>query len=162
MTPTKPILYAEDDENDVFFMQRAFKQAGIVNPLHIVTNGTLAIDYLSGSGPYANREEHPIPCLVLLDLNMPGKSGLDVLKWIRTQPRISTLPIVVMTSSNQDSDIHRAYLLGANGYLIKPGKPDELLVMVKGIRDYWLTQNRSPTTWVSLADEQTSAPPDYK
>ena len=157
MILSKPILYAEDDQNDVFFMERAFKQAGIVNPLHIVTNGTLAIDSLAGSGPYANREEHPMPCLVLLDLNMPGKSGLDVLKWIRTQPRISTLPIVVMTSSNQDSDIHRAYLLGANGYLIKPGKPDELLVMVKGIRDYWLTQNRSPATWVNLGDEQKSA-----
>ena len=117
-----------------------------------------AIDYLAGAGPYANREEHPMPCLVLLDLNMPGKSGLDVLKWIRTQPRISTLPIVVITSSNQDSDIHRAYLLGANGYLIKPGKPDELLVMVKGIRDYWLAQNRSPASWVNLADEQKSAP----
>src|SRR4030095_8087254 len=111
MILTKPILYAEDDPNDIFFMQRAFKQAGIVNPLHIVTSGTLAIDYLAGSGPYANREEHPLACLVLLDLNMPGKSGLDVLKWIRTQPRISTLPIVVITSSTQDSDIHRAYLL---------------------------------------------------
>ena len=158
MIPAKPILYAEDDQNDVFFMQRAFKQAGIITPLHIVTNGMLAIDYLAGCGPYANREQHPIPGLVLLDLNMPGKSGLDVLKWIRTQPSISTLPIVVITSSNQDSDIHRAYLLGANGYLIKPGKPDELLVMVKGIKDYWLAQNRSPTTWISLADEPTSAP----
>jgi CheY-like chemotaxis protein len=158
MILTKPILYAEDDPNDVFFMQRAFKQAGIVNPLHIVTNGTLAIDYLAGAGPYANREIYPLPCLVLLDLNMPGKSGLDVLKWIRTQPSVSTLPIVVITSSNQDSDIHRAYLLGANGYLIKPGKPDELLVMVKGIRDYWLAQNRSPASWVNLVDEQKSAP----
>ena len=158
MIPAKPILYAEDDQNDVFFMRRAFKQAGIITPLHIVTNGMLAIDYLAGCGPYANREQHPIPGLVLLDLNMPGKSGLDVLKWIRTQPSISTLPIVVITSSNQDSDIHRAYLLGANGYLIKPGKPDELLVMVKGIKDYWLAQNRSPTTWISLADEPTSAP----
>ena len=160
MTTDKPVLYAEDDENDVFLMERAFKQAGIGNPLHIVTNGTLAIDYLAGSGLYANREEHPMPCLVLLDLNMPGKSGLDVLKWIRTQPRISTLPIVVITSSNQDSDIHRAYLLGANGYLIKPGKPDELLVMVKGIRDYWLAQNRSPASWVNLVDEQKAAPPN--
>jgi len=155
MTTAKPVLYAEDDENDVFLMERAFKQAGIVNPLHIATDGKLAIDYLSGSGLYANREQYPIPCLALLDLKMPGKSGFDVLKWLRTQPAISTLPVIVLTSSNQDSDIHRAYLIGANGYLIKPGRPDELAVMVKGIKDYWLTQNRVPATFVNLASEKS-------
>lgn len=160
MSTDKPVLYAEDDENDVFLMERAFKQAGILNSLRIVSDGKGAIEYLSGSGPYANREEHPVPCLLLLDLKMPGKSGFDVLKWVRTQPATSTLPVVVLTSSNQDSDIHRAYLLGANGYLIKPGKPDELLVMVKGIRDYWLTQNRIPTTYVNLAAEKKSVPKD--
>src|SRR6266540_1854519 len=158
MTTDKPVLYAEDDENDAFLMERAFNQAGIANSLLIVSDGKGAIEYLSGSGPYSNREGHPFPCLLLLDLKMPGKSGFDVLKWVRTQPATSTLPVVVLTSSNQDSDIHRAYLLGANGYLIKPGKPDELLVMVKGIRDYWLTQNRIPATYVNLAAE--SVPTD--
>lgn len=157
MTIDKPILYAEDDEDDAFLMERAFKIAGIVNPLQLVPDGKLAIEYLSGSGPYANRKEHPMPCLVLLDLKMPGKSGLDVLKWLRTQSATSTLPVLILTSSNQDNDIQRAYLLGANGYLIKPGKPDDLLAMVKGIRDYWLLQNRTPRVPVELASEQNSA-----
>src|SRR5438105_4593110 len=120
----KPILYAEDEENDAFFMQRAFQQAGILNPLVVVADGKRAIDYLSGGGPYANRDEHPLPCLVLLDLNIPIKSGLEVLKWIRSQPSLSTLPVVVVTSSTQDSDIHRAYIMGTNSYLVKPGKQD--------------------------------------
>jgi CheY-like chemotaxis protein len=136
------ILYAEDDENDVFLMTRALKQAEIFNPLRIVEDGRLAIAYLEGNRPYEDREKHPLPALVLLDLKMPGKNGLDVLKWIRNTPATSTIPVIILTSSNQDSDIHRAYLLGANSYLVKPGKPNELVHMVKGIRDYWLTQNR--------------------
>ena len=82
--------------------------------------------------------------LILLDLNMPGKSGLEVLKWIRNQPGISMLLVVVLTSSNQDSDIHRAYIQGTNGYLVKPSKPDEMLAMARAIKDYWLDQNRTP------------------
>ena len=159
MTLLKPVLYADDDDNDVFLMQRAFNQTEIPNPLQIVTDGKMAVDYLAGVGPFANRDEHPVPCLVLLDLNMPGKSGLEVLKWVRAQPATSTLPVVVLTSSNQQTDIHRAYLQGANGYLIKPGKPAELLVMVKGIKDYWLTQNRTPAPCVDLnASENVPVP----
>jgi CheY-like chemotaxis protein len=147
----KPILYAEDEENDVFLMERAFKKADIPNPLRIVPDGRLAVEYLAGAGTYADREAHPMPGLILLDLNMPGKHGLDVLEWLRAQPATSTLLVVVFTSSNQDRDIHRAYSLGANGYLIKPGKPDELLVTVKLIKDYWLGHNRMPPEWADGA-----------
>jgi len=153
MTNDKPILYAEDDEDDVFLMKRAFKKAGVVNPLQIVTDGNLAIKYLSGLGRYANREAHPLPCLILLDLKMPGKSGFEVLKWLRMQPSLSTLPVIVITSSNHESDIHRAYLIGANGFLIKPGKPDELLAKVQCIKDYWLTHNRMPPAYPAFSDE---------
>jgi CheY-like chemotaxis protein len=132
MTGPAAILYAEDDENDAFLIQRAFKQAEIPNRLVIVSDGNAAVQYLSGQGKYASREEYSLPGLVLLDLNMPGKSGLEVLKWIRSQPGISTLPVLVLTSSNQESDIHRAYLQGANGYLVKPNQPDEMLVMARG------------------------------
>ena len=142
MIGEKLILYVEDDENDVFLMQRAFTQAGIEHRLQIATHGQEAIDYLSGEGTYQNREEYPVPCLILLDLSMPGKSGHEVLKWVRAQPAICTVPVIVLTSSNQESDIHRAYILGANGYLIKPGKPAELLTMIKGVKDYWLAHNR--------------------
>lgn len=144
MISTPPILYAEDDENDAFLIQRAFKQAEVRNPLVIVPDGKAAVDYLTGTGPYANREEHPLPCLILLDLKMPGKSGLEVLEWIRKQAEISILPVVMLTSSEQESDIHRAYLVGANGYLVKPNKPEEIQAMAKAIQDYWLTANRNP------------------
>lgn len=146
MTNEQPILYAEDDENDVFLMQRAFRQAGVINRLRVVPDGKQVVDYLAGEGSFTNREEHPLPCLVILDLKMPGKSGFDVLTWLRGQEAMSTLPALVFTSSNQATDIERAYQLGANGYLIKPGRPDELLQLVKSIKDYWLGENRTPPT----------------
>ena len=139
----KPILYAEDEQDDVFFLKRAFTQAGIAHPLVVVPDGQRAIDYCCGAGDYADRDQHPLPCLLLLDLNMPQKSGLEVLKWVRNDPQISTLPIIVLTSSLQDADIHRAYVQGANAYVVKPSNPDELLFMAKTIKDFWLTQNRT-------------------
>ena len=156
MNSNKPVLYAEDEENDVFLMERAFKKADIANPLRIVPDGKMAVEYLSGTGRYANRAAHPMPGLVLLDLNMPGKPGLDVLEWLRAEPATSTLLVVVFTSSNQDRDVHRAYSLGANGYLIKPGKPDELWVTVKLIKDYWLGQNRMPPEHVDVVAGQAN------
>ncbi len=138
-----PILYAEDDENDAFLANLAFKKAEILNPLVVISDGKAAIDYLAGTGQYANRTEYPLPCLVLLDLKMPRVSGLEVLKWIRGQPSFCTMPVLMITSSNLDGDVHRAYLLGANGYLIKPSKTDEMLVVAKGIRDFWLILNRN-------------------
>jgi CheY-like chemotaxis protein len=137
------VLYAEDDENDAFFLQHAFEHAGIAQRLAVVEDGKTAIEYLEGKGDYADRVQHPMPCLILLDLNMPGLSGIEVLKWIRTTPRVCTLPVVVLTSSNQDTDIHRAYVQGANGYLVKPNKLNEFENLAKAIKDYWLILNRS-------------------
>jgi CheY-like chemotaxis protein len=138
-----PVLYAEDEPDDVFLMQRAFRDAGIENPLVVVNDGRAAVDYLSGQGKYSSREQFPLPAVVILDLKMPRLSGLEVLKWIRSQPTLVTLPVVMLTSSNNDADIHRAYLQGANGYLVKPGKPSELLSMVKALKDFWLLHNRN-------------------
>jgi CheY-like chemotaxis protein len=135
----KPILYAEDEENDAFFLKRAFAQAGVCHPLIVVPDGQHAIDYCATVEP---SPERPLPCLVLLDLNMPRKSGLDVLTWIRKESPVSTLPVIVLTSSLQDADIHRAYSHGANAYLVKPSQPGELVTMVRAIKDFWLTQNR--------------------
>ena len=138
---SRPILYAEDEENDAFFLRRAFKQANISHPLVVVSDGQEAIDYCAGRGRYSNRMEYPLPCLVLLDLNMPRKSGIEVLKWIREEPSAQTLPVIVLTSSLQDSDIQRAYVQGANAYLAKPSQPEGLVDMAKAIRDFWLTRN---------------------
>lgn len=137
-----PILYAEDDENDVFLAELAFKRAEIHNPLVIVRDGQMAVNYLAGEGPHADRAGHPLPCLVLLDMKMPRLSGLEVLKWIRSQPKVCTLPVLMLTSSSQDADVNRAYIQGANGYLVKPSTPAEMLVLAKGIKDFWLSLNR--------------------
>ena len=143
MNPSKKvILYAEDNDSDAFLITIAFKKAGIEHDLEVVPNGQTAIQYLSGEGKYADRAQYPLPSLVLLDLNMPGVSGLEVLKWIRTTPSVCTLVAVMLTSSNQDADIHRAYTQGANGYLVKPGSIDAIIAMAQAIKDYWLTQNR--------------------
>src|SRR3954468_6669765 len=114
MNTDQIILYAEDDESDAFLFKHAFKQAGIEPDLFIVPSGKAAIAYLSSAAPYNDRAKHPTPVLVLLDLNMPGISGLEVLKWIRTTPSVCRLITIVLTSSNQDRDIHRAYTQGAN------------------------------------------------
>jgi CheY-like chemotaxis protein len=143
MQPHEAILYAEDEETDAFFLQRAFKQAGISQRLVIVRSGREAIDYLEGKGDFADRTQHPFPSLVLLDLNMPGISGLEVLKWIRATPSLCALVTLVLTSSNQDTDVHRAYQQGANGYLVKPGNIDAILTMARAIKEYWLMQNRT-------------------
>jgi CheY-like chemotaxis protein len=150
---TNVILYAEDDENDAFLIKLAWRQAGIPHGLVIVEDGKAAIDYLAGNGTYADRVKHPLPCLVLLDLNMPGISGIEVLKWIRTKPTTVALPVVMLTSSNQEADVHRSYVQGANGYLVKPSKLEDMVTMAKGIRDYWLVLNRG------AAGTPTTAPP---
>jgi CheY-like chemotaxis protein len=139
-----PILLVEDDDNDIFLMQRMVNKAGIPNTLKVARDGREALDYVAGRGQFANRAEFPLPRLVLLDLNLPGKSGLEILKWIREQPALETLLVIVLTSSNAERDIHDAYRLGANSYLVKPSNPDELLEMFNALKLYWLKHNQPP------------------
>jgi CheY-like chemotaxis protein len=139
----RTILLVEDEENDVFFMQEAMKKAGVLNPIRVVSNGQQAIDYFKGAGKFGNREEFPLPCLVLLDLKLPYVMGLDVLKWIRQQPEVPVI-VVILSSSREEEDIATAYRLGANGYLVKPPEAAILLDMAKSIKDFWLTQNIPP------------------
>ena len=144
MTEPQPILYAEDDENDTILVTRAVEQAALAHPLVVVASGADAIRYLQGTGDFADRSKHPLPCLAMIDLNMPGKSGLEVLDWIRTNEPIRLLPVLILTSSTQDSDIQQSYRRGANGYLVKPGSPIELLTMVRAIKEFWFKQSRLP------------------
>lgn len=136
------ILYAEDEPDDVFFMIRACKHAGIESLIQTVSDGHEVMRYLLGEGKYGDRNRYPIPRLILLDLHMPDLSGFDVLQWIRKTPAVASLPVLVLTSSSSEQDIQQASALGANGYLVKPGTPGELLTMTKALRDYWLTQDR--------------------
>jgi DNA-binding response OmpR family regulator len=140
----RTILLVEDDENDVFFLQEAMKKAGVLSSIQVASDGQQAIDYLKGAGKFANREEFPLPGLVILDLKLPYVMGLDVLKWIRQQPQAATI-VIILSSSRDEAGIAAAYRLGANGYLVKPPELSKLLDMAKSIKDYWLTHNTPPS-----------------
>jgi CheY-like chemotaxis protein len=144
MKPSKLFLVAEDDENDVFFLQRAFQQAKIENPLYVVRDGQEAIDYLSGAGNFSDRNLHPLPYLFLLDLKMPRKTGLDVLVWLQEHPELRCLPVVVLSSSAQVRDIEKAYDLGANAFIVKPASLKKRVELAKLIGGFWLEYNEAP------------------
>jgi DNA-binding response OmpR family regulator len=135
----------DDDENDVFFLERAFKQAQISNPLHRVRDGEDAITYLRGEEQFHDRILHPLPGLMLLDLKMPRKNGFEVIAWVREQPGLKRLSIVVMTSSKEDPDVNRAYELGANTYLVKPVNFEGLVEMMRALHLYWVILAEKPT-----------------
>jgi CheY-like chemotaxis protein len=139
----KTILHVDDDANDVFFLQHAMKRVGVANPVQVVHDGQQAIDYLRGSDKFADREKFPYPCLMLMDLKLPYVMGLDILRWVRTQPRTSMM-VIVLTASAEDADIAEAYCLGANAFLTKPSEASELEDMVKAINAFWLTHNTVP------------------
>lgn len=144
MVANSPVLLVEDDENDVLFVQRAFKQSGILNPLRVVRNGDDAVDYLGGTGAYTDRQAHPLPVFVLLDLKMPRRSGLEVLAWAKERTGLKRIPIVVLTSSKKDDDVNQAYELGANSYLVKPVSYEGLIELTKSLQLYWLVFNERP------------------
>jgi CheY-like chemotaxis protein len=138
------ILLVEDNPDDVLLIKRAFKKAGLGHSLQVATHGEEAVDYLSGGGGFADRDKHPFPALVLLDLQLPRRSGHEVLAWLRNQEDLRRLPVVVLTSSREPSDINRAYDLGANSYHVKPVAFDALLEMVQVVERYWLALAERP------------------
>jgi CheY-like chemotaxis protein len=138
------ILYVEDEETDVMLLQHVFGKLGIDSPLKIVKDGREAKDYLAGNEPFADRARYPLPGLVLLDLNLPYWSGFQVLEWMRQQPQLRRLPVVIFTSSSRPDDIVRAYEVGANAYLVKPNALGDLTAQVTALRDFWLGHNRFP------------------
>jgi len=143
------ILIAEDDDNDICLIKRAFHKANFDNPLTVVKDGEQAVAYLEGTGPYSDRQNHPPPALMLLDLKMPRKTGFEVLEWIRERPEFNHLPVVVLTSSQESSDISRAYALGANSYLVKPANFASLVDMMNRLREYTtFTQQHVGVNWI--------------
>ena len=143
----RTILVVEDDANDVLLLKRAFKKVSPDTPLEIVRDGEEAVSYLSGEGEHADRGRHSRAGLVLLDLKLPKMSGLEVLEWMRGQAGLRRLPVVVLTSSGEAGDVNRAYDLGASSYMVKPVSFDDLLKMVRAIRDYWLMLSQLPEAW---------------
>lgn len=139
------LLLVEDDPNDVLLIQRALNKARIANPVVVVRDGEEAVRYLGGLDPYGDREAHPLPMLVLLDLKLPRRTGFEVLEWVRAQPGLKRLPIVIMTSSRETPDINRAYDLGASSYLVKPGEFQDLMRLVDSLHLYWMVLNEHPS-----------------
>ena len=158
----RTILLVEDDQNDVFFLKYAFETAKIGNPVQVVSDGQEALHYLAGNGKYADRQRFPLPFLVLLDLKLPVKMGTEVLRWIRHQPNLANLLVIVLTSSSETNDIDRAYECGAQSYLVKPLSLEKRLEMAKAIKNYWLDLNEFPSTTGPPVSRVTAERPALK
>lgn len=128
------ILLAEDDRNDAFFVRRGFEQAGVHIALRVVSDGEDVMEYLTGHGMYGDRTQFPMPSLLLLDLKMPLAGGFDVLEWLRTQPMLNYLPVIVLTSSPIECDRQKAAELGATRYFVKPPTREMVSEMVQLMR----------------------------
>lgn len=134
------ILLVEDDETDVLLLRRAFKDAEILNPVHVARDGQEAIDFLARPWlPPADR----VPALVLLDLKMPRRTGPEVLAWMRERPGLCAVPVIVFSSSANRNDIEQSYALGANGFLVKPPSLGERLELARFLKQ-WLRLNQPP------------------
>lgn len=138
------LLLVEDDPFDVQLIRRALRKCGVDALLQVVSDGEAAIAYLSGEAPFGDRDQYPLPALVLLDLKLPRTSGLEVLAWRREQETLRRIPVVVLTSSRLAPDVNTAYDLGANSYLMKPVAPEGLQEIVRTLNLYWLTLNEKP------------------
>jgi CheY-like chemotaxis protein len=138
------ILLAEDREDDILLVRKAFQKGSVANPLYVVRDGEEAVAYLSGQRYYQNRSEYPLPDLFLLDLKMPRMDGFEVLRWIRQQPTLRTLRVIVLTSSDDIADVNKAYRLGANSFLVKPLDFVNYVGTAELIKEYWLRADRAP------------------
>ena len=138
------VLIAEDSENDLLMLRRAFRQASILAPMQHVSDGEQVIAYLKGEGKFGRRDEFPLPDVLLLDLKMPRKNGFEVLEWLRTQPSLRELRVVVLTTSEELRDVNRAYALGAASFLTKPLNFVEFKDTIQAMYNYWMALNRRP------------------
>lgn len=160
------VLLVDDSENDALLMRTMFRRAGFVQPLQYARDGEEAIAYLRGDGPYKDRKRFPLPTTVLLDLNMPRKNGFEVLEWLRQQPGLKRLRVYILSASGRPQDIERAYDLGANSYLVKPGNLDGLLHMAKCLiawlqLGHFAPVSTDPQELASFAPGETSSPFDH-
>jgi CheY-like chemotaxis protein len=145
MTQMQTILLVEDNPVDILLMQRAFRNEAFANTsLQIVRDGDAAVFYLNGDGEYSDRDRYPLPRIILLDLKLPRRSGHEVLVWLKQQPELKRLPVVMLTSSSQTLDVKRAYDLGVNSYLVKPVGFASLVEMMQSFSQYWLNYTELP------------------
>jgi CheY-like chemotaxis protein len=144
MKKSEHILLAKDNETDAMLVRRALNIAGVKARMEVVRDGQEAVDYLAGVNHFADREKHPFPKLMLLDLQMPRLNGFEVLAIVRNNLQFTRLPVIVLTNSENPSDIKRAYELGATSYFRKPDSIEGLDEMIHVLHAYWLKFNHFP------------------
>jgi CheY-like chemotaxis protein len=134
-----PILLIEDSPEDHEVTVRAFKKMSVANPIYRCADGDEALDFLYRRGRYRSADSAPRPALILLDLNLPGTDGREVLMEIKSDADLKIIPVVILTTSGDERDVQRSYAAGANAYMQKPVSLDEFMRVIERIRDYWLT-----------------------
>ena len=140
-----PILIAEDNQDHVILLRRALQKRDFPHPIFVVDDGEETIAYLDGRGRFGNRDEYPLPALLLLDLKMPRKGGLEVLQWIRAQPLLRRTIVLILSASGQAVDVDAAYESGANAYLVKPATLEERNQLIGAMKEFWLVWNTHPS-----------------
>jgi two-component system response regulator len=138
------ILLVEDNPNDVELTLRALKKRNLANKVHVVKDGAEALEFIFGTGTYAERDINQIPKVILLDLKLPKVDGLEVLRKVKSDERTKVIPVVVLTSSKEESDLVESYRLGANSYITKPVDFDKFAQTVSEMGLYWLLVNQPP------------------
>ena len=138
------ILLVEDNRLDIELTLDAFKEARLGNSVHVAKNGAEALDYLFGQKQYGDREQYPLPDVILLDLKMPGIDGFEVLRRVKAEPEVKRIPVIILTSSREEGDLALSYDCGANSYLVKPVSFEGFLKVVQQVQDYWLILNMGP------------------
>ncbi len=138
------ILLVEDNRMDIELVLDAFREVRLGNTVHVSHKGEQALDYLFGREPYHDRQQYPLPDIILLDLKMPGIDGFEVLRQVKSAPGLKRLPVIILTSSQEEGDLALSYDCGANSYLVKPGSFEGFLKVVQQVKDYWLTLNVGP------------------
>jgi CheY-like chemotaxis protein len=138
------ILHIDDNEDDRLLFKRAWQRAGIHLALVSLASGEEAIDHLAGNGEHADRTMYPIPCLIFLDLKMNGTSGFDVLEWIRSQPELQHLVVILYSSSNHSADVQKGMRLGANAFVSKPSGNDRWVDLLVSVKSFWLRFHEFP------------------
>ena len=149
MSSSRSILLVDDNPDDVDLTRRAFQRTGLTQPLDVVEDGVEALDYLFAREEHAHRAQEPLPALVLLDLKLPRLDGHEVLRQIRANARTRFLPVVILTSSDEEKDLVESNSHGCNSYVRKPVSYTEFVEAARQLGIYWLELNRSPQPGVS-------------
>jgi CheY-like chemotaxis protein len=143
MNDKRTILLVDDSQDDLFLLRMAFKKAEFHSPLQEAHNGEEAIAYLNGDDAYGDRYKHPLPVVMLLDLNMPMKNGFDVLRWVHGKQSLKRMSIIVLTASMRMEDVERAFDLGAHSFLVKPSNLEDMVKMIRCLGE-WIQMNHFP------------------